>query len=294
MHSTARFLTALTLSLLLPIPAHARMVEPAASEPAAPSPSPSDDAIARAQVLHEEGTAAYSASEYDVAIAKFGEALRVISADGVVAAPETRALILFNLGTAHDKAYDIDGDVEHLRKAHDLFARIVDEGEDFGYTAETVAQAKQHRDDIARKIAAHQPKPDGPAPSTPPTPTDTGPNDRAHGRTLLIAGGAIAGAGLLASPIWIAGIAMGRRANREIADTTAPSDASRRPALIDKGHLGDKLGIAGAVVSAVLVVTGVALIAVGATRMHAAKKRRTAVAPALAPGFAGIAVGRRF
>lgn len=84
--------------------------EPAEAPPEASTPAPSTDRE-RAAALFLEGTEAYELGRYPVAVAKFEEAWKL--------APEPA--LLFNLGQAHWRWFDVDPDIEHLRTARTFF-----------------------------------------------------------------------------------------------------------------------------------------------------------------------------
>ncbi|MFO0633010.1 MAG: hypothetical protein U0168_09195 [Nannocystaceae bacterium] len=229
--------------------------EAATADDAAP-----ETPLALARRLYDEGTVAYSASDYDQAIEKFTEALRIISTQDVDVGADTRALLLYNLATAHRKAYEMSRSLQHLRKAVDLYDRIAREATSAGYSADTVMQAKDARSAVERTLREEEAKAAAArraatAPRVDPVP-----------RRLVIAGGTLAGVGLASSALWIAGIALGLGANRDIEATTRPSQAASRTDLFDRGRQADALAISGAVVSAVLVTTGIALLAAGIAR----------------------------
>lgn len=257
------------------------------------------EAMARARVLYEDGAVAYSAADYALAIEKFTESLRIITIEPGEFPSQSRGLLLFNLATAHERAFVVDDDLEHLRKARDLYGRIVQEALAFAYGDELVEQAgaaetrvdervkeleaqaraqeraREEREQAVLARAASQQ--DKPAP---------------RGRKLMIAGAVLTGAGVAISGVWIAGLLVGRRAEDDVNGLTRPSDDAMRRDAIDEGRLGNGLAIGGAVAAGILIPTGVALLAVGAARHR--RDKRSACAPALSPRLAGLSCRVRF
>lgn len=79
-----------------------------AAEPAEPEPPSDRD---KAAAAFREGTRFYELGRYEEALAKFEEAWQL--------APEPA--LLFNMGQAQWRWFNIDNDIEHLRKAKTLF-----------------------------------------------------------------------------------------------------------------------------------------------------------------------------
>ena len=280
--------------------------EPNPDESAAeaePDPQPEDPVRAKAERLYREGAALYSAAEYDGAIAKFTDVLEMISGGETSFDPDTRGSLLFNLATAHDRAYNVDGDIVHLRKARELYARIVDEAS-IGYNDELVGQAETARDDVAARLSEVEAELEAEAAAEEEARAraeaqaraeiearDSGPDPDA-GRGLIISGAAVAGLGVAASSVWIAGIAMGGRAERDVVGTTSPAAEADRIDAIGRGRTGNTLGIVGGVVSGAFVVTGAALLVTGLVKRKRA--RMVACAPAPAPNGGLVACALRF
>lgn len=231
----------------------------AASEPGADEPA-SETPLTLARRLYDEGTVAYSASDYDQAIEKFTAALRIISTQDVDVGADTRALLLYNLATAHRKAYEMSRALEHLRKAIDLYDRIEREAPDAGYSADTVMQARDARAALEPTLREQEAKAAAAQRAANARPVDPVP------RRLILSGATLTGVGVASSALWIAGIALGLGANRDIEATSRPSQAAGRADLFDRGHQADALAISGAVVSSVLVTAGIALLAAGIAR----------------------------
>lgn len=275
----------------------------AAPEPP-PEAEPATDLEAQAAALYDEGQVLYSAADYTGAIDKFTEALALSSRPEASFSPDVRGALLYNLATAHDKAFNVEGDLKHLRTARELYGRIVDEAETYGYDAELVGQATEQRDAVderLREAEAKEPEPE-PDPEPPvaaprqpePEPADPETDDvRRPGRALTITGLTVAGLGVGASAIWIAGLIGAQRAEDDLAATTSISDENTRIDAFDRGDRANTLALTGAVVSGALVVGGMALFVAGrviASRRGAA----TACLPSVGPRTAGLGCTIRF
>ena len=82
--------------------------EPPAEEPAAEEPDPTQQ---EAAALFREGSMFYELGQYEDAITKFEAAWKL--------APVPQ--LLFNLGQAHRRWYELDPDIDHLRQAKTFF-----------------------------------------------------------------------------------------------------------------------------------------------------------------------------
>jgi tetratricopeptide (TPR) repeat protein len=253
-------------------------------------PSPADDLEAQAVALYDEGQALYSAADYTGAIDKFTAALALISSDDTRFDSEARGRLLYNLATAHDRAFNVEQDDKHLRAARELYQRIVDEGPTIGYSDDLVRQAADAREIVDARLRAAEPPPAEPAAAPPATPsTDTDPGGDGHG--LVIAGAAVLGLSAASCGIWIAGIVLANRAEDDVRATTAATQQPQRLDAIDRGHLGKTLGVVGAVVSGTLLVTGATLLGLGLSKRA---RTRTALAPFAGPGLVGVTTEVRF
>ena len=147
--------------------------------------------VERAQRLYREGEALYSAANYPAAIDKFTEALSLISSGQAEFDADTRGLLLLNLATAHERAYNVDPDLVHLRTSLEVLTRIVDESETLGYGEQVVADAKEARVRVEAKLAEQDEPRSGTTarcgPDAGRLPTDKGPSPKL-GKILMITG----------------------------------------------------------------------------------------------------------
>ena len=237
--------------------------------------APASDADAK--VLYDEGQALYSAADYPGAVVKFTEALKLISRAGSTYPPDARGRLLYNLATAHDRTYNVDPDMVHLRKAIEVLQRIIDEAPVHGYEAALVDQARDELQRVRERLEEAESEANPPPPvEEPVTPAaTTGDADESNpnaGKALIISGAVIAGVGLACSGIWIAGIVQGGNAEDDVLATTLPSQEEDRKDAVERGERANTLAAAGAVISSVLVVTGVALVVVGVLQRKKAKR----------------------
>src|SRR5262245_12089400 len=91
-----------------------RASEPATEPPTATAPT-SDPAIDHARALYKEGEARFATADYLKAIELWTEAFT--SVPDTSDAAYIKGVLIYNLATAHEKAFEITGDISHLRQA---------------------------------------------------------------------------------------------------------------------------------------------------------------------------------
>lgn len=149
---------AASLALLSPVaaaspfalPAHSSFAVGADEAPSDEEAPPEDPAVAEAKAEYKAGGDAYALGNYETAIGHFERAYELSG----------EPALLFNLGQAYTRWYDIDNDVEHLKKARRLYenydlnldATTLDEGA----RAEARADAQHRIREVDRRIAAHE------------------------------------------------------------------------------------------------------------------------------------------
>ncbi|MEM9457045.1 MAG: hypothetical protein AAGF11_22900 [Myxococcota bacterium] len=252
-----------------------------------------------AQRLYSEGQVLYSAADYLGAIDKFTEALAIATRDAGAFDPEVRGRLLYNLATAHDRAFNTERDDKHLRIARELYGRIIDEAAVLGYSDSLVQQATEARHKVDTRLqeyeTASQPQPT-PAPQPEPPPPEPEPEPeppRRPGRALTFAGAGVAGLGVAASGLWIAGLVGASRATDDVTAASTIDQETARIDALDRGARSNALLIAGGAVSGVLVAGGVAMIIAG----QIIGKRQpggTACTPAAGRQWAGVGCRLRF
>ena len=255
-----------------------------------PSAARAADPLAEAQDRYERGAAKFETADYEGAIALWTDAYSMVPA--TPENTEIKVLLLYNLATAREKAFEVDGKVSHLRQALillDGFASSVTalygEGEEGKAEAARVAE---RRAAILARIEAAEGRP-GEGPGEGPAGPDPAEVEARRGRTLTIAGAALLGAGGLALGLMGAGLGMGAAAND--VSGLDPDDVSGRRDQFERGRLGNTLAIAGGAAAGPLVIVGAALLGVG---MKKSRRAQAAAAPALGRGFVGVSVRGRF
>ena len=94
--------------------------------------------------------------------------------------------------------------------------------------------------------------------------------ERPRGHKMVVAGAAITVGGVAAYGLFGAGLAIGNRAEQNIASLTGKDDIEARRELLERGRLGNRLALAGGIISLLTVAVGIPLIVVGRRRAVAA------------------------
>lgn len=244
----------------------------------AAAPAAEGEAKARGEKLFEEASAAYNLGKFDQAIERFEAAYELLK----------KPSLLYNLGQAHVRQHETDGDVGHLRRARALYDNFIKIREAGG---ESVGDARERLAAVDAKLAALPTTPE-PAPETAPEPEPEpkvlpepapqvesapkveprrrGPGGLGIAGIGLIAGGALAGAGIA-----VPGFVSAARLTTQEADEGAvvPVSMDRHAAFADSLGKAHTLGYVGIGVGAALIVTGVALVIVDAKRRRGGGQR---------------------
>ena len=215
--------------------------------------------------------------------------------------PEAKAQRLrvqWALHEAHLGAYSVDADPEHLHVARDLVRKYREE------LAEEQTQKREEADASLAKIDAEiaaleepeevvpppeeveepPPEPEPAPPPEPPQPADPPPEKPSKG--FIIGGSVLLGVGAAGAGMLIGGLVSAGRG----VDTFETDPAGRDNAR-DQIRRGNAVGIAGGVLSAVFVVSGSVLLAVGLRRRGGT---RYSFRTAIGPKSAAVALTRRF
>lgn len=279
-------------SLLPGVPAWA--AAPATVEPSSPPATdpPKDPAIDRARTLYREGEARFATADYLKAIELWTEAFT--SVPDTSDAAYIKGVLIYNLATAHERAFEITGDISHLRQAKVLM-------ESYAASIATLVPDEKAREVERARITERLNavtgaigKWDAERERERKAKRGGGEEDRApeqkNGKALVGAGAGLLGLGVVGLAVMTGGLVMGKRAN-DISGID-PNDIPGRRDQFDRGRVGNGMAIGGGVAGGVLLVTGAVLLGVGLSQR--AKSQRTAWAPMLAPRVAGLAIAGRF
>ena len=287
----------LVVALSAPCAAWAGPSETAPSD-GATDRSDGDDPRLRAKSLYEQGKNRFDTADYDAAIELWTEAYGALP-NTPDAAP-IKAALIYNIATAQERAYAIDKDITHLRRAAILVQQYADaipalygEGEQAQAERDRVQERLEDLRTRIEEAEAAQPEPEAepdaedesiehPFPEPVPS-SDMQPDPRT--RPLIISGAVLAGLGVAMSGVMAGGLVMGSQANDGV-----PEDLEQRRDQFDKGRTGNTLAIASGVVAGVLVVTGATLLGVGLSR----RRSPVAVTPSVGPKWSGLSLSGRF
>lgn len=255
---SCRLAAAIGLSLALGLggPAAAHQAEPAAG---------ADEA--EAQRLFEEGSKAYNLGKFDVAIEQFEAAYELSHADA----------LLYNLGQAYSKRYEVEADPAHLRKARVLFLNFAKIREAAGSDARDARERIAAIDAQLAELGKGEAQPEGPAPA-PESPAKPPYRPRAAG----IAGYTLIGAGLvLGTGLGALGLVSAGRIDDQRRDEGqyVPLSGAREQQYEGSYQSARALAFAGIGVGGALLVTGVVLVAVDAARGGKSAPRRAQLRP---------------
>lgn len=236
----------------------------------------------RAKQLHREGQDRYDTADYTGAVERWTQAYTAL--------PETpqgaamKPFVLYNIASAHEKAFEIYGDVAQLRKARALLAKFESTIDDIYADADEARTERERVNEriaqLDAKIEQHDagaagpaeppaepeprpqesaPPPADPQPPAEPDPADNSAEDR-RADPRMIAGAVLVGTGTATAALLGAGLGIGARAND--VDGLDPTDFAGRERQFDRGRMGNRLAIVGAVATPLLLGAGVALIIV--------------------------------
>lgn len=276
---------------------------PTSVEDAEPTPSSSpslDERIQQARALYIKGQALFDTARYEDAADVFGQAYE--ATPDVAETLQIRKTLIYNIATTLEFAYDIDHDIEHLRRASRLMAEwneaipIISSSEDemIRLTAEADVQMKRLSERLAFAELSRQQERETKRPTARPTPnkpentsgTVIDEPRSSPARSMTVAGATLLGLGAASLGVMTAGIIIGARANDELS-----VELSTRRDQIQQGELGNALAIAGATTAAATIISGGVLLGLG---IHRQRNPRTALSGWLDRRSGGVKITGRF
>ncbi|MEM9457863.1 MAG: hypothetical protein AAGF11_27030 [Myxococcota bacterium] len=281
--------------------AMATMATPAPSTPTeADEPPARSPTVDEARRLYTQGRAKFETADYKAAIEQWTEAYAlVLDAEDDT---KTRVLLLYNIATAREKAFEVSQDPTELRQAKILlnnFERSIPALYGEGPQANEERRKVQERlAEIEARLAAYEQEQGGaePAPVEPP-PSEPEPEPEPEpdpgppaGRGLVIGGAVAAGLGVAGFGLMAAGLGMGARAN-DLSDLD-PDDIDGRRTQFDRGRTGNALGLTGGITGGVLVVTGAVLLGLGLRKRGS--RGTVALVPSASPQGTTLTLRGRF
>lgn len=265
---------------------------PADSEGEEPADEPeTEDPLAEAKSLYAEGTGKYATADYEGAIELWTRAYTLVPS--TVEYREIKADLMWDIATAREKSFDVDGEVSHLKQAEILLNNYLADLASIMADEDALATERKRVEERLEAIRAKMAEASGgpqPGPGANPEPRPA--EELPSGRTLLIAGGVLAGVGVVGLGVGGAGMAIGSGAN-DISELD-PNDIDGRREQFDRGRLGNGLAIGGGIAGGVFLVTGVALLAVGAKREKARKGMALLPTPTFGRDQVGVGLAGRF
>jgi hypothetical protein len=208
---------------------------------------------------------------------------------------DNRAALFEYIADAYTRALAGDAPPERVREALAVLDRYADDlagahgpGTLPGPKVEAARAAL--RDRLSQKPVVAAPAPEGPRPA--PAARDQPPAPARPWRGLAVGGGLGIGLGVAGMAVFAVSAVGARSAERRFDDPARACDpaalAGECAEIWRAGRTAQTEAIVGAVIGSVGLVTGAALLAV------AHRRRTTALAPRLAPGFAGLGLSGRF
>lgn len=281
--------------------AHAAVITGSAE----PEAAPQEDPLAAAQALYTKGRAAFDTADYRAAIDLWTEAYATVP--DTTEGGQIKVLLIYNIATAREKAFEITEDPTELRQARILLKdfeksipALYGEGEEANAERARVQEKIAALDERIEELQAQEDHPqmpgDGIEPGDEPEseitdPVVDDPGTDPLAKPLIISGAAALTLGVGGLGLMGAGLAMGADSN-DISDLE-PDQIEERRDRFARGRTGNTLAIAGGAIGGVLVVAGGVLLALGLKRKKAGSSS-VALVPHVGPQRAGIGLRGRF
>jgi hypothetical protein len=246
----------------------------------------------QAKTLYEKGRGSFETADYETAIETWTEAYTMLPSSHESA--RIKALLLYDIATAQELAFEVDGEASHLRQAKILlesFEQNIPALYGEGIAAEEERGRVRERIGVLEdKIARAEDKAtsdDRSDEDEAPTSSAETPTDHTTGKPLVVTGASLMAVGVASLGLMAAGLVMGNQAN-DISDIDEDDVESRRDQF-DRGRTGNVLAIVGGAAGGALAVAGTVLVILGKRRPS-----RAALTPTLGPAMAGAAIVGRF
>ncbi len=239
--------------------------------------APAEVTLDDAKQLFARGQTCYETADYGCAIDLWTMAYDEVS-QAATDDPHARALLLYNLAQAHRRAYEVDRDIEHLRRARALLLTYLELLEVVTQSPDARAREQLETERVLDELDAELARSEAHSlvvPVAVPADAVPSPSGKRPGLALEIVGANVLAFGLLGGAgLALAGTLIGREAN-DFAGIE-PSEYEARTTQLERGRRANLLAQAGAGAGGALLVLGVALIAGGVAmdRKHARSSGR--------------------
>ena len=256
-----------------------------------------DTELDQAQELFNSGADKFETADYAGAIEDWTEAYGLVP--NLPDYGGIKAKLIANIASAQEKAYEVDKEPSHLNQAKILLERYRDEipeiyptpaerEKELAWVDEHVAEIDAELDALAQAEADAEARRNAALAAK---------DAKPPGRTLIIAGSTFTGLGVAGLGTFAAGLALGGGAE-DISDLPT-NETDARGERYARGRLGNTLAYVGGISGGVLLVTGVALLAVGLKQRKAGAAQSeqapsVTLAPMLGRERAGLALSGRF
>jgi len=248
------------------VPTVARAEKRVAAKPAAKATDPAEE---EARSLFEEGTVGYNTSDYAKAVDAFAKAYsKAAEIEDDDQREHVMNTLLFNLARSHFKAYDVDRDVEHLRKAKDLLEKYLAKEKDLGDELDAEILLKKTEKRLV-ELEPQEEKTIGDEPAVTPEQSQP-PTDKPRVNGLMIGGIVMITAGVGGLAVMTGGLV---RANKAV--DSCKSQPTERDDARNDIEGGNRMAFIGGVTGGLVLATGVVLLALGARK----RSRRMALVP---------------
>ena len=266
------------------------------------APAEAPPQMQEAEVLYGEGTAMFDSADYNGAIEKFTKALEIVQS--IEGDDHTRLTLLYNIASAHEKAFAIDRDVTHLRQALQLHKRYREFAQKTGnlgdeLDVETKIRRLEKKLRASNQMRENRERAAKPREVPPPPPMQEvdWKRPRNTGIGLVVGGGMATIGGVVLAAL---GGTREAKAQAQVDKLAAMGIPMSDPAWAEGDQFIQDEKRKGAVLmgtGVTLAIVGVAGVGVGSYYLVKAKKLRegtVSVTPTLGFGLAGVQITGRF